>query len=200
MGEKSEELNIIKKTGEIKYRRYAIRNGTKRYIDARLTTVNGRAGIQSMIESKRRFDIRVTDLPLFIETDNNQYGQLHGKTIVDDYGLKTIIIVSTAEKNTGNCIGLVVSDKRVKGEQYISENDVSTRANPIQYKLMEDMGMFEFEKEHPYHSDIQKIHGIGAHEEEHALREIINKKQEEINALNTEKKERLQFIDENGID
>ena len=73
---------------------------------------------------------------------------------------------------------------------------VSSEGSIEMKKLFEEVGMFEFERNSPYLSDEQKIHGIGAHEEEHALHDINDERMEEKNALINEMKERKDYIKE----
>ena len=55
----------------------------------------------------------------------------------------------------------------------------------------EKAGLKDFEEQHPYQDDTQRIHGTGAHEEIHALGNS-----DENTAIANEIKERLEYIKE----
>ena len=195
-GKKIRGVKYNYKTQQFSYSKGAIRRGTKRYIEARITTENGRKGIMDLVNSKRKFTIKVTDNPLFIDNGNKTYSQLHGKTIEDDYSLNTIIIVSTASKIQNSTVGYVVSNSKDKGEKNIDYNLISTDLNSGMEAVLKETGLRDFEAIHPYKSEEQLIHGIGAHEEEHALRPLDDERQEEVNAQKAEMRERIEYIEE----
>ena len=195
-GKKIRGVKYNYKTQQFSYSKGAIRRGTKRYIEARITTENGRKGIMDLVNSKRKFTIKVTDNPLFIDNGNKTYSQLHGKTIEDDYSLNTIIIVSTASKIQNSTVGYVVSNSKDKGEKNIDYNLISTDLNSGMEAVLKETGLRDFEAIHPYKSEEQLIHGIGAHEEEHALRPLDDERQEEVNAQKAEMRERIEYIKE----
>ena len=195
-GKKIRGVKYNYKTQQFSYSKGAIRRGTKRYIEARITTENGRKGIMDLVNFKRKFTIKVTDNPLFIDNGNKTYSQLHGKTIEDDYSLNTIIIVSTASKIQNSTVGYVVSNSKDKGEKNIDYNLISTDLNSGMEAVLKETGLRDFEAIHPYKSEEQLIHGIGAHEEEHALRPLDDERQEEVNAQKAEMRERIEYIKE----
>ena len=76
----------------------------------------------------------------------------------------------------------------------VRKNEWATNTADQNFKdAYEATEMGDFDQSHPYQSEEQKIHGIGAHEESHAL---DNASEEQ--ALETEKRERLEYIKENS--
>jgi len=195
-GEKIRGVKYNSETQQFSYSRRAIRRGTKRYIDARIKTENGRKGVLALVNSKRKFTIKVTDKPLFAVNKDKTYSQLGGITIEDVYGLNTTIIVSTAEKIQISTVGYVVSDQRYVAKRFVEYRDISSRLSTKMEDVFNETNLYDFEANHPYESVEQRIHGIGAHEEEHALRPIDDEQQEEYNAQMAEMRERLEYIKE----
>ena len=185
-GRKIRGVKYNKETGEFKYSRSAIRRGTDRYINARIKTANGKKGIESLLESSKKYKIEVTDKPIVVPTKEG-LNQLSGK-VIDG----THILISTAEKITEDCKAFILYDEVVYRNFNLKIDDMNQKISDQNFlKIMTDLGMQEFEKMYPFQTEEQKIHGIGAHEEVHAMGNP-----DETAAFDNEKKERLEYIQE----
>lgn len=192
-GRKIKGVTYNPQTGEYSYTKATRRVGVDRYIEARCRTVSGRKSVQRMISSPTKFRIRVIDKPIVLPDGNGKVNQLSGIVLRGNY-----ILISTADKVTVDegksgfdavyvdGRNIVEENFKVKVSDLVSNPDESEFEEA--YRLTE---MEEFEKQYPYQTEEQKIHGIGAHEETHAL-----DNGSKADALNNEKKERLEYIKE----
>ena len=192
-GRKIKGVTYNPQTGEYSYTKAARRVGVDRYIEVRCRTVSGRKSVQRMISSPTKFRIRVIDKLIVLPDGNGKVNQLSGIVLRGNY-----ILTSTADKVTvdegKSGFDAVYVDGRNIVEEHFKVKVSDLVSNPDEsefeeaYRLTE---IEEFEKQYPYQTEEQKIHGIGAHEETHAL-----DNGSEADALNNEKKERLEYIKE----
>jgi len=193
--------------GEITYTKRAIRNGTQRYIEARMKTKSGTESIMNMIGAKKKYSLLTTDKVFVLPTENGKYAVTAGVT---DHDSGTILI--STNKNGYDS----VTDDQLKNavtlDQWGDLIDVNTITkinrqdldNPIGDKgeynrAYNDTGMKEFEQQYPYQSETERIHGIGAHEENHLFNPQNAGKvyEDETKAFEAEKKARIDYRNEN---
>jgi len=194
--------------GEITYSKRAIKNGTQRYIEARMKTKSGTESIMGMIGDKKQYTLLTTDKVFLHLTENGKYAIVAGLT---DHDSRTILI--STNKNGYDS----VTDDQLKNavtlDRWGDLIDVNTITkinrqdldNPIGDKgeynrAYNDAGMKEFEQMYPYQSEIEQIHGTGAHEENHLLNPQNKAAGEYFNeseAFKAEKDARKEYRDQN---
>lgn len=204
-GKKIKGVKLV--NGEITYTKRAIRNGTQRYVEARMKTKLGAESIVGMIEDKKQYNLLTTDKVFVLPTENGKYAVASGVT---DHNSGTILI-STNKNGYDN-----VTDDQLKNAVTLDGwgdlIDVNTITkinrgdldNPIGDKgeynrAYNDAGMKEFEQMNPYQSETEQIHGTGAHEESHLFNPQNAGKvyEDETKAFGAEKKARIDYKNEN---
>lgn len=189
--------------GQITYTKRAIKNGTQRYIEARMQTKSGTESIMSMLGDKKEYSLLTTDKTFVLPTENGKYAVAAGVT---DHNSGTILI-STNKNGYDN-----VTDDQLKNAVTLDMDgdlmNISVKrkdlVNPIgdrgEYnRAYNDAGMKEFEQQYPYQSENEQIHGTGAHEENHLFNPQNAGKvyQDETQAFEAEKNARKEYRNEN---
>jgi RHS repeat-associated protein len=202
--------------GQFSYTKQAQRNGTDKYINARIQTKSGNASIMSMVGAKQTYSLMVTDKILVAATGKGKYARLAG---IADSKTKTIVISTDKTKTTD------LTQQQLKNAVSIDDNNnltsqsvnidklVSPLSNPDNADqngnktAYEDSGMAQFDNEHPYQSVEEQINGTGAHEEEHLTPDNIEKQnikdeyqrayQQELPAYEAEKQAREEWLKQN---
>ena len=203
--------------GGYDYSKAAIKNGTKRYIEARCLTTSGTEAIQKLMSDKRTFDIMVTDVML-VEKIGGSYNTIAGLTKRGEWMTITTSVTSTQQIVEGGdpndeieayCIDDFGRPYPVilrrqdfvhvldNGDNFKKSSEGANYDNAYQDSGMpafyEQYGMPTIETDNN-----QKIHGTGAHEETHLLEkpnmEVYDR---ERAAYDNEAKERREYIEQN---
>ena len=185
-GRKIRGVKYDENTNRFIYNKRAIKNGTDRYIEARIKTESGRAGIFKLMKSEKKFRIQVTDKPIVI-SNGESLQQLNGIYLEETL----TIIVSTAEKISEKVDALLLTSEGIYNYEVEPSKLQGVDVNSSFGIAAEKAGLKDFEEQYPYQDDIQRIHGTGAHEETHALGNS-----DENAAIANEIKERLEYIKE----
>jgi len=190
------------KDGQITYSKRAIKNGTKRYIEARMKTKSGTSSIMSMIDAKKRYSVMATDKVFVLPTGNGKYALAAGVTDSES----GVLVVTTSTARPSNVTDKQLNDAVTLGAtgeltgvnigQSDLENPISDPNGEYQQgysAAYNDSGMAEFESDpnNTYQSAEEQIHGVGAHEEVHLTDPANIKANKDKNlynrAYNTEK-------------
>ena len=185
-GRKIRGVKYNENTNQFTYNKRAIKRGTDKYIEARIKTESGRAGIYKLMESKKNYIIRVTDKPIVI-SNGESLQQLNGKYLKET----STILVSTAEKISEKVDALLLTSEGISNYKVDPSKMQGMDVNSSFGIAAEKAGLKDFEEQYPYQDDVQRIHGTGAHEEIHALGNS-----DENAAIANEIKERLEYIKE----
>ena len=199
-GRRIKGVNV--KDGQITYSKRAVKNGTKRYIEARMKTESGSASIMSMIGAKKHYSVMATDKVFVSPTGNGKYAITGGLTDSES-GILVVTPNSARPGNvtdeqlndavtlgpTGDLVGVKIGQGNL--ESPISDpNGVYQQGYSAAYN---NSGMAEFESDpnNDYQSPEEQIHGVGAHEEVHLTDPANIKANKDKNpysrAYNTEK-------------
>jgi RHS repeat-associated protein len=176
--------NVTYKNGQISYNKTAIKNGTNKYLEARMQTPSGRASITSMLESKQTYNLMVTDKIIVNSTDKGRYAIVGGITVAKN----KLIVVSTNTTKPANATQDQLKNAATL-DDYGNLTSVNVNINKLDRPLSDpngkdqqsynaaynDSGMAQFEADpnNAYQSTEEQINGIGAHEEEHLTDENI---------------------------
>lgn len=185
-GRKIRGVKYNESTNQFTYNKRALKRGTDRYIEARIKTESGRAGICKLMKSKKNYRIQVTDKPIVV-SNGESLQQLNGKYIEST----ATILVSTAEKISERVDALLLTSEGITNFKVDPSEMQGVDMNSSFGIAAEKAGLKDFEEQHPYQDDTQRIHGRGAHEEIHALGNS-----DENAAIANEIKERLEYIKE----
>ena len=185
-GRKIRGVKYNENTNQFTYNKRAIKRGTDKYIEARIKTESGRAGIYKLMESKKNYIIRVTDKPIVI-SNGESLQQLNGQYLKET----STILVSTAEKISEKVDALLLTSEGISNYKVDPSKMQGMDVNSSFGIAAEKAGLKDFEEQYPYQDDVQRIHGAGAHEEIHALGNS-----DENAAIANEIKERLEYIKE----
>ena len=185
-GRKIRGVKYNETTNQYTYSKRAIKRGTDRYIEARIKTESGRAGINKLMKSEKNYRIQVTDKPIVI-SNGESLQQLNGKYLEET----STILVSTAGKISDRVDALLLTSEGIYNFEVDPSKMQEVDINSSFGVAAEKAGLKDFEEQHPYQDDTQRIHGIGAHEEIHALGNS-----DENTAIANEIKERLEYIKE----
>lgn len=201
-GKKIRGVKYNASTDTYTFTRRAQRNGTYCFVNELTKTEMGRTVLNGLMESCTKYQVRVTDMPLFgASSEGGKFVQFGGRYVKS----RKTIWVSTANK-----ISDAESNSSVKGYyfdpmtddwtiQQINGSDIvsNNTSVPKEYiKAYQDSGMesYEQESENLYGSPAEIIHGIGVHEGTHALQgQNLDIYASEYEALSNERIAREQY-------
>ena len=194
-GRKIRGVTYNSERGEFHFTKSAIRCGTDKYVNALLKTNTGNKILMQLINSNKKYSVRVTNRHLFLMDDaTGNYSQTSGLYLRET---KTIWI-STAENASklddisfpNSIIISDVGDIRIKN---VSRSKIAPPSNDAFMSAYNDSGMKDFERNNPYESDEARINGNGVHEGTHALQGDIPEYQAEMEAMDNEIKTRMEY-------
>lgn len=199
---------VTYKNGEFIFSKSAIRNGTDRYVNARITTDGGRSSIMSLVNDKKTYSLMVTDKVLVLPTEKGKYAISGGGT---DPNARVIVVTTngaTPENVTSEQLqtAVTVNSKGNLIPAKVNEKNLDTpltNSNPnAPYSAAyRNSGMEAFDAANPYKSAEEQIHGVGAHEETHLKPGNIDAQNRgdvynaEKEAFEAEKKAREDYIE-----
>jgi RHS repeat-associated protein len=186
--------------GEYVFSKAAIKNGTDKYIMARIQTETGRSKINAMIADKRTYTIGVTDKTLVLPSGNaGKYALAAGVTdaasgilYISTDKTKLENLTSDQLKNglvTINNAGDLVPISLNKNQLEKPLEDPNGKYQQDYNRAYEDSGAKEFDSkpENQFENVEQLIHGSGAHEETHLTNEQNIEYSNNDDTYNTEK-------------
>ena len=211
-GEKIEGVSI-NKNGDFVYTKAALKNGTDRYINARIQTTTGREKILALMERHETYKFIVTEKVFVLPTMDGKYAIAGGGA---NSATRTIVMaLNPARFNTvtedqlkdavtqdkrGNLIPISIDKSKLDNPLVSSDNAYMQKYN----KAYNESGAAEMDNnpETKIKTDEQKIYAFGAHEEEHLTKENIKLQHnndvegKEKAAYSTEIKERKEYLDQ----
>lgn len=199
-GMKVEGVNYNSKTDEFEFSKRAYKLGTDKIVNAAISTDGGKADLMDIINDKKTYTLVTVEGPMYIETGKGAIGQLEG--YVDEAG-RTMYISTELDKNT-SLEGQVSLIKEFNGEfgttssvktVELNKYTVVSGAANAEYKAaLSDSGISEYNRNNPYTSVQEAVHGRFGHEKVHLKMGIQNSVyQTELPAMQNEMKRRIEY-------
>ena len=185
-GKRIKGVRYNEETGEYEFKRFARRNGTDQYVNARTKTQSGRDAIKLLMGDKRNFKIRVTNDAIIAKVPETgrpgKFNLISGAT----WGKN--IVISTNTKNPSDIANegspddkvtfktfapfVILTSYTIKRNQIVGMENSNMTEDEKQYnKAAEDSGWktwYDNPSNRP-NSTQEELHNTGAHEETHLL-------------------------------
>ena len=211
-GEKIRGVKYNTETGQFEYSKAAIKRGTDKYINARITTETGKASVMKLIESPKRYKISVTDKTIVGQSGINQYTVAGGLTEPGKFIVLTTNTIGTTDlmnqgskadklavyeiDDKGNIKPIVILRSQLAPT--LTAPDPNNKFQVDYQKAYKNSGLeaFDSDPKNATKSDEQSLHRLGAHEETHLLQDKkLDTYNSELPAMQNEVKEAKEYID-----
>lgn len=212
-GKKIKGVTLI--DGKFTYTDQAIKNGTQKYIEARMKTESGRKSIMKMIDASKTYTLLVTDKVIVMESPKSK-GKYALCGALTSFGAGVMLFTTNPARpndvtneqlqnavtmnNSGDLEPIKIS--RDNFVIPLADPTDSYQADIKQANI--DSGMELFDTNNPYKDETEQLHGLGAHEETHLMDPDnikFQKKKEtyksEKQAFEAEKEARKEYQQEN---
>jgi RHS repeat-associated protein len=214
-GKRIRGVSRDRKTGQLVFNKQAGWDGTKKYVEARMKTAGGQEAINKLMNDKKTYTTLVTDKVLVIPSLDGKQSNI--TQALTDPITSTLVISTSKVTSVDN-----LTKEQINGAQKLDNYGQLVNANvgkkdladPLKdggksehekkyQKAKDDSGISQMDKDKPFQSDEEMIHGVGAHEEVHLMQKPNytptpqDVYDSEKPAFDTEKKAREDYINEN---
>jgi RHS repeat-associated protein len=198
-GKKIKGVTYDKKTKTFTYTEEALKNGTDKYIEARMETKIGQRAVSKFLNQRKEFTIIVTEKLLVSSSEGGKYSLSNGET---ERSSNTMVISTNSLKveeiPTEGVKAVTLKDGKLIDVNINQSNVIQGLVDTgSDYSLAyTDSGMRDFDLKNPYKKTKEMINGTASHEEVHFSNYGNNGDAyySESNAFKTEKRNRIEYI------